>query len=188
MKLWRDKTAWQADNTDKRNDEARMQSDKGMTKIVAAATAPRNRGKGISEIEGKGAQGSAEQGGRRASFKSVLAVVETHSFPKSFAATLAALPSMSLLLVAPFSVRFPTFVSIRVHSWFKKDGFGEAAETCTRAACASQFVLSVPSVVETRSLPSSLGATSRLYLLCRSSQSLHCFSFFPLIRVYLSRL
>jgi hypothetical protein len=28
---------------------------------------------------------------------------ETHSFPKSFAATLAALPSMSLLPVAPFS-------------------------------------------------------------------------------------
>ncbi len=88
-----------------------MQNDKGMTKIVAAATAPRNRGKGISEIEGKGAQRSADQGGSRTSFKSVLSVpsvVETHSFPKSFAATLAALPSMSLLPVAPFSVRFPT--------------------------------------------------------------------------------
>ena len=58
-----------------------------MTKIVAAATAPRNREKGISEIEGKGAQGSAEQGGSRASFKSATSVVETHSFPKSFAAT-----------------------------------------------------------------------------------------------------
>jgi hypothetical protein len=31
---------------------------------------------------------------------------ETHPFPKSFAATLAALPSMSLVPVAPFSEPF----------------------------------------------------------------------------------
>ena len=60
--------------------------------------------------------------GPRASADKTFSVVpcdpwfETHSFPKSFAATLAALPSMSLLPAASFSLSF-SFVFIGVHSW-----------------------------------------------------------------------
>jgi hypothetical protein len=52
---------------------------------------------------------------------------ETHSFPKSFAATLAALPSMSFLPIAPFSLCFP----ISVHSCQFVVSFPKAA-TCRR--------------------------------------------------------
>ena len=74
----------------------------------------------MSEIEGKAATGSGERVGRRASFKSMDQSCscltnpcnpwfETRSFPKSLAAALAALPSMSLLPVAPLKLApFPS--------------------------------------------------------------------------------
>jgi hypothetical protein len=49
------------------NDEIRMSNAERTTRFLNQET--RNRGNGISEIDGKGVQGSAERVGRRVSFK-----------------------------------------------------------------------------------------------------------------------